>query len=124
MRKSKTLFESFSYAISGIAYSFKTQRNMRIHFIMASIVILMGIFLKLSPLEMALVFVTISLVIIAEMINTSIEATIDLFTRDYHPLAKIGKNVAAGAVLIAAINAVIVGYIIFYAKIARLFFNV
>ena len=60
-----------------------------------------------------MIFFTISLVIIAEMINTAIEATVDLITDKYHPLAKIAKNVAAGAVLISAINAIIVGYIIF-----------
>ena len=120
MRKSRTLLESFIYAISGIAYSLKTQRNMRIHFVMAGIVMLFGLLFRLSPLEMALVFFTISFVIICEMINTSIEATIDLFTKEYHPLAKIGKNVAAGAVLIAALNAIIVGYLIFYTRITKL----
>jgi diacylglycerol kinase (ATP) len=71
----------------------------------------------LSRFEILILFFTIALVIVAEMINTSIEATIDLITDRYHELAKIAKNVAAGAVLIAAVNAIIVGYIIFFDKL-------
>lgn len=114
--KVRKLIDSFNYAVDGIIYTLKTQRNMRIHFIMAVFVLLFSLFINLSKLEIIILFFTIALVIIAEMINTSIEAAIDLFTDKYHQLAKISKNVAAGAVLIAAFNAIVVAYIIFYDK--------
>lgn len=115
--KAKKLLDSFNYAIEGIIYTIKTQRNMRIHVVIAVIVLLLTLFYDLSKIEILILFFTIFLVIIAEMINTSIEATIDLITDKYHELAKIAKNVAAGAVLIAAINSIIVAYLIFYDKI-------
>lgn len=120
MRKSRTLIESFTYAIAGIVYSIKTQRNMCIHFSVAVLVFISAVLLKIDYIEMSLVFFAISLVILTEMINTAIEKTIDLFTKEYHPLAKIAKNVAAGAVLVSALNAVVIGFIIFYARIATL----
>ena len=115
--KVRKLLDSFNYAIDGIIYTLKTQRNMKIHFLTAIVVLVLSLFLKISKIEVLVLFFTISLVIITEMINTSIEATIDLFTDQYHELAKIAKNVAAGAVLIASTNALIVGYIIFFDKL-------
>jgi len=121
MRKSRTFFESVCYAISGIVYSLRTQRNMRIHFMMTIIVMISSFLFRLDSSERAMVSFAITFVIVTEMINTSIETTIDLFTEDYHHLAKIGKNVAAGAVLIAALNAVVVGYVVFFEKVVKLF---
>ncbi|TCO80038.1 diacylglycerol kinase [Marinisporobacter balticus] len=118
--KVRKLIDSFNYAIDGIIYTLKTQRNMRIHFTMAVIVLFLSLFFDLSKLEILILFFTIALVVIAEMINTSIEASIDLITDQYHELAKIAKNVAAGAVLIAALNAVVVAYIIFFDKFNRI----
>lgn len=115
--KVRKLIDSLNYAIDGIIYTLKTQRNMRIHYVMAVIVLSLSLLAGLSKMEMLVLFFTITLVIIAEMINTSIEAAIDLITDQYHELAKIAKNVAAGAVLIAAGNAIIVGYILFFQKI-------
>lgn len=109
--------DSFNDAIEGIIYALKTQRNMRIHFLLAITILFFSLFFNLSRFEILILFFTIALVIVAEMINTSIEATIDLITDRYHELAKIAKNVAAGAVLIAAVNAIIVGYIIFFDKL-------
>ncbi|MDK2919915.1 MAG: diacylglycerol kinase [Candidatus Petromonas sp.] len=118
--KAKKLIDSFNYAFEGIIYTLKTQRNMRIHFIIAVLVLFFSLFYNLTKIEILILFITIALVIIAEMINTCIEATIDLITDKYHELAKIAKNVAAGAVLISAINSIIVAYVIFYDKINRL----
>lgn len=118
--KTKKIFDSFNYAFEGIIYTLRTQRNMRIHFIIAVLVLFFSIFFDLSKVETIVILITISLVIVAEMINTSIEATIDLITDKYHELAKIAKNVAAGAVLISAVNSIIVGYIIFYDKLDKL----
>ncbi|WP_432664594.1 diacylglycerol kinase [Wukongibacter baidiensis] len=115
--KAKKLLDSFNYAFEGIIYTLKTQRNMRIHFVIAVLVLFGSVFFHLSKVETLVLFITIALVIIAEMINTSIEATIDLITDKYHELAKIAKNVAAGAVLVSAVNSIIVAYIIFYDKL-------
>jgi len=123
MKKARTLGESFFYAISGIIYAFKTQRNIKIHFMTTLLIIIFSFLLKLNIIELLIVSVTIALVFTAEMINTAIEAVVDMFTQEYHPLAQAAKNVAAGAVLISAINAVIVGYLIFYKKIAVLLFG-
>lgn len=117
MKKSRTLLESFKYAVSGTIYSFKTQRNIRIHFLTAITVLLVSPFFNFGAIELLIIFFTIALVITTEMINTAIETTVDLVTEKYHPLAEIAKNVAAGAVLISALNAVVVGYLIFYKRL-------
>ncbi|MGF7056344.1 diacylglycerol kinase [Brassicibacter mesophilus] len=116
--KVRKLIDSFNYAVSGIIYTLKTQRNMRIHFIAAFFVLSLSLFFNFSRIELLLLFFTISLVIIAEMINTAIEKSIDIFTTKYHPLAEIAKNVAAGAVLIAAANAVVVAYLLFFDRVS------
>lgn len=114
MNRVRKLIESFNYAFEGILYAFKTQRNMKIHFGVTIAVLAISLFFDLTRVEILLLFSTISMVIITEMINTSIETAIDLITDKYHVFAKIAKNVAAGAVLIASINAVIVAYLIFF----------
>ena len=98
----------------------KLKRNIKIHFMVAILIIIISFLLKLNTIELLIVFLTIAMVLTAEMINTAIEAVVDMFTQEYHPLARVAKNVAAGAVLISALNAVIVGYLIFYKKIAVL----
>ncbi len=116
MKRARTLGESFVYAISGILYAFKSQRNIKIHFIIALFVIIFSCLLKLSTTELLIVYVTITMVLASEMVNTAIETVVDMYTQEYHPLAAVAKNVAAGAVLISAINALVVGYFIFYNK--------
>lgn len=111
--KSRSLIESFNYAVSGIIYTLKTEKNMRIHFIIATIVIILSLFFDFTRLELLILFFSIALVLIAEMINTAIERTVDLITEDYHPLARLAKDIAAGGVLIAALNSLIVGYLLF-----------
>ncbi len=115
--KVKKLVDSFNYAIEGIIYSIRTQRNMRIHMVVAMIVLIGCFFFDLTKIELLVLTITITMVIVAEMINTAVEAAIDATTNYYHPLAKIAKNVAAGAVLITALNALLVAYIIFYDKV-------
>ncbi len=114
--RSRTLIDSFNYAFDGVVYAFKTQRNIRLHFLTAGIVLLVSLILKLTKLEILMLLTTISFVIVAEMVNTAIEVAIDMITREHHPLAAIAKNVAAGAVLVASFLAVIVGYLIFVPK--------
>lgn len=117
--KIKKLTDSFNYAINGIIYSIKTQRNMRIHFSAALIVLAASLFYSFSKLEILILFLNITLVIVLELINTAIEAAIDATANYYHPLAKISKNVSAGAVLISAINAVITGYLLFFDRMIK-----
>ncbi|WP_025641479.1 diacylglycerol kinase [Schnuerera ultunensis] len=115
--KSRSLIESFNYAVSGIIYTLKTEKNMRIHFIIATIVIILSLFFDFTRLELLILFFSIALVLIAEMINTAIERTVDLITEDYHPLARLAKDIAAGGVLIAALNSLIVGYLLFFDRL-------
>lgn len=124
MKKSRTLFESFIYAISGVIYSLKTQRNMRIHFLAALLVMILSKYLDLEEMEMVAVVFATALVIIAEMINTAVETAVDMITDKFHPLARIAKNVAAGAVLVAVLNAIIIGYVIFFDKLYNLFLGI
>lgn len=115
--KSRSLIESFNYAVSGIIYTLKTERNMRVHFIIAALVILLSLFFDFSRSELLLLFFTITLVLMAEMINTAIERTVDLITDEFHPLARLAKDIAAGGVLIAALNSLVVGYLLFFDRL-------
>ena len=115
--KVKKMVDSFNYAIEGIIYSIRTQRNMKIHMIVTILVLSATFFYDLSRIELLIITITITLVIVAEMINTAVECAIDATTNFYHPLAKIAKNVAAGAVLVTAINSVLVGYVIFWDRL-------
>jgi diacylglycerol kinase (ATP) len=124
MKKSRTLFESFIYAISGVIYSLKTQRNMRIHFLAALLVMILSKYLDLKEMEMVAVIFATALVIIAEMINTAVETAVDMITDKFHPLARIAKNVAAGAVLVAVLNAIIIGYVIFFDELYNLLLGI
>ena len=113
----KRLGNSFKYAWEGIKSAYKTEQNILIHTIVAILVLFVGIIVKLSYLEFAIVFLVIGLVIAAEMFNTSIENAIDMAMPSIHPLAKASKDVASGAVLFSAIIAVIVGCFIYIPKI-------
>ena len=114
MRK---LIESFKFAIQGIGYALNTERNMKIHFILAFIVTLLGFWYHITASEWSVLLLTMSMVVTTEMVNTAIEKTIDLVTEEYKVLAKISKDVAAGAVFISSVVAIIIGVIIFYQKI-------
>lgn len=119
MKDKKThpnIIEAFNAAIQGILYTFKYERNMKIHYCIAILVLMVSLSLDIGKVEMMILILSISLVIISEMFNTAIENTVDLVTDKYHPLAKIAKDVAAGGVVISALNAVTVGYLIFYDK--------
>ncbi|HKP53716.1 MAG TPA: diacylglycerol kinase family protein [Chloroflexia bacterium] len=108
--------ESFRYAFAGLGYCFRTQRNFRIHIAAAFVVGLLGAFLGLSLTEWAVLALLVVMVLAAEMVNTMVEALVDLVTTQYHPLAKVAKDVAAGVVLLTAIGAVVVGLLIFGPK--------
>lgn len=106
------LLTSFKYAFSGVWHVLRTQRNARIHLSIALVVVALGLWLGLNSTEWAIIVLTIGLVLAAESFNTVAEAAVDLATAEYHPLAKIAKDVAAGAVLLMAIAAVVVGLLI------------
>ena len=105
--------QSFVYAFAGVRYAVRTQRNARVHLAIAILAIGLGLWLGLSPLEWALVFVAITGVFIAEMLNTVVEACVDLATQEYHPLAKVAKDVAAGTVLLNAVLSIVIGLFVF-----------
>ena len=103
----------FVFAGRGLLYALRTQRNVRVHAALAVLAVALGIALRLSAVEFALVFVAITGVFIAEMFNTVIEACVDLITDTYHPLARVAKDVAAGAVLLSAILAVVIALFVY-----------
>jgi len=103
------LLVSFKYAWCGISYAFQTQRNFRIHVGVGTSALILGLFLHLSPVEMAVIGLTSGLVLVMELLNTAIESVVDLTVKQsYHELAKIAKDCAAGAVLVSAMAAVLV----------------
>jgi diacylglycerol kinase (ATP) len=112
-REAGSLVASFNYAFEGVIYVVRTQRNMRIHFIVALAVLPLGVALGASRFEMLALMLSVSFVLIAEMINTALEKAIDLATSTFDPVARAAKDVAAGAVLVAAVNALFVGYLVF-----------
>jgi len=117
MRERKFV-ESFNAAIEGFFYVVKKERNMRIHFLFAILILLLGIYLNFTPQELMILTITIALVLAAEMINTAVEHIVDIIVEmEFHPIAKVIKDISAGAVLLAAINAAIVGYLLFSGKI-------
>lgn len=111
MRKINRI-ESFRYAFAGIWYTLKTQRNAQIHLGFATALVILGLALKLTLTEWAILALTTGLVVVTEMLNTVAEAAMDYATTDFNPQVKIVKDVAAGAVLVSAITAVIVGLLI------------
>ena len=120
--KNKCLINSFKYAFMGIKSAIKSERNMKIHVLAALIVIALGFILGLEPLEWVVCIFSIVIVISSEMLNTAIETIVDIVSPDINPLAKKAKDIAAGAVLVLAIGALVVGLIIFIPKIVNIFF--
>jgi len=114
--KRQNLVESFNSAIEGFVFVFKSQRNMRLHFAIGITAIILGIFLNFTYIELIILCLTIAFVLFAEMFNTAIEHTIDLVKEEFHPLARIVKDICAGAVLLSALAAVVVGYMLFVSK--------
>jgi diacylglycerol kinase (ATP) len=104
---------SFSFAGQGVWYVIRTQRNMRVHLAAAACAIAAGLALRVSPADWACVIITIAVVLAVETLNTVVEALTDLCTNEFHPLAKIAKDAAAGAVLIVSVAAVSVAIVIF-----------
>lgn len=119
-KKNKSLIKTWKNAFEGIIYATTTQGNIQKQLVIAVIVIIISLFFNLTKAEFLCLMFTIILIIIAEMVNTAIETVVDLYTDLYHPKAKIAKDVAAGGVVVAAFNAVIVAYILFFDKISNI----
>jgi len=111
-RRNGALWLSFKHAGEGLLYAVRTQRNFRIHLVATALVVLLGAWLRLPDASWAVLVLMIGLVLVTEMMNTAAEALVDLASPDYHPLAKLVKDVAAGAVLVIAITSVVVGLMI------------
>lgn len=118
MRMRPSVIESFNFAIEGVIHVLRTHRNMRLHFAAAVVVIVVAVAVGVSKIELSVLLISIAFVLVAEMINTAIEGAIDAATTAFDPMAKLAKDIAAGAVLIAAVNAVAVGYLVFAGKAA------
>ena len=112
-RRTPAVLQSFNWAFEGVIHVLRTERNMRIHFALATAVLILAFSYGVTKLELMALLIAISFVLIAEMVNTAIEATIDLATTSFDPLAKMAKDIAAGAVLMASVNAVVIGYLVF-----------
>jgi diacylglycerol kinase (ATP) len=112
-RTRPSILQSFNYAFEGVIHVLRTQRNMRIHFAIATGVLVLAFAYDVTKLELISLLLVIAFVLIAEMVNTAVEAAIDVATTSFDPLAKLAKDIAAGAVLIASTVAVAVGYLVF-----------
>jgi diacylglycerol kinase (ATP) len=124
LTRRSNLLQSFNWAFEGIVHALRSERNMWIHFGTAVLVLIAALFFSLTRLEVVALFVAISFVLIAEMLNTAIEHVVDLVTDELDPRAKVAKDVAAGAVLVATINALAVAYLVFYDKITGMPYSV
>jgi diacylglycerol kinase (ATP) len=117
-RKAPSILESFNYAFEGIIHVLRTQRNMRIHLVIAAVVLVLGFAVGVTKFELIALLLAIAFVLIAEMVNTALEHAIDVATTSFDPMAKLAKDIAAGAVLIATAVAVAIGYVVFASRLA------
>ena len=120
----QTLRKSFVNAYAGMSYCVRTQRNLRIHLAITALVLSASAVLRVSLTELALLVFCIVVVIVTEMLNTALERAVDLVTSDYHHLAKLSKDISAGAVLVASLGAAVVGALIFLPKVLQLFVKI
>lgn len=109
----KRFIKSFSFALAGLKYTFKTQGNFRFHVLAALVVVSLSFYLDISNTEWLIILLCIGLVLFAELLNTAIESLVDLVSPDYHKLAEIAKDTAAASVLVLAFMSSIIGLIIF-----------
>ena len=119
--KSKNIFQSFKYAFEGLVFGFKNTRNLQIDVCFVIVVTICGFIFKISLIEWVAVLLCFALVMSLELVNTAIEEAVNLAMPNIHPVAKISKDVAAGAVMMSALMTVIVGIIIFLPKFIGLF---
>ena len=114
-----TLLQALNNGFEGIIWVLRTQRNMRVHFLAGAAALVLAVVLGVSRVDLLAVILAIALVLVAEMINTALEAAVDLAQPDPHPLAKVAKDVAAGGVLIAAACSLAIGYLVFADRLSH-----
>jgi diacylglycerol kinase (ATP) len=117
-RRRQTVFESFNNATEGVIHALRTQRNLWVHFAIAAGVLLAAVAFGVSKIELMVLLLAITFVLVAELVNTAIEAAVDVASTSFDPMAKLAKDIAAGAVLIATLNAAAVGYLVFSGEAA------
>ncbi len=117
--ESKGFWPSVEAALEGIVHTLQSERNMRIHFMMGFLVLIAGVYFNLSSVEFMMLCFAVTFVLVAEMFNTAVERIVDYISKEYHPLAKIAKDVGAGAVFVASVNACIVGYLLLITRLHR-----
>ena len=105
--------QGFGFALQGLSYAFRTQCNIRVHVVIAALALIIALILSIPALELAVIILTITLVLSAELFNTAMETVVDLVAPEYHQLAKIAKDVSAAAVLVCAVGAVIIGMLLY-----------
>ncbi len=110
--RASSLWKSFGYAFEGLKHAVRTRRNLRIHIVIGALVVTLGIYLNLPLRDWAVIALTIGAVLTGELINTVVEAVVDLASPEYHELAKVAKDVAAGTVLVLSLTAIAVGLLI------------
>lgn len=115
----KSFRQSLNHAIEGIIYAFKTQSNLRFHYIAGILILILSLFFDFSKVEFICLCITVGFVILAEMLNTVVESIVDLVTEEYREKAKIAKDVAAGGVLVAATISVVIAYFLYYDKLTK-----
>ena len=120
--RARTFWQSLAFAFAGVCHALHSQRNLRIHFGFASAAVFLGFALRISRAEWAVVVALIALVISLELLNTAVEALVDLASPTFHPLAKTAKDTAAGAILVVALGSAAAGLIIFLPRLWHLFF--
>jgi diacylglycerol kinase (ATP) len=113
-----SLFQSFNHAAEGVIHALRTQRNLWIHFSVAAAVLVAAVGFGVDKVELMALLLAITFVLVAELVNSAIEAAVDVASTSFDPLAKLAKDIAAGAVLIASLNAVAVGYLVFSGEVA------
>ncbi len=114
MQKNKSFFESFKNAVCGIYKAFLSEKNLRFHFMIANLIVIFAYFFRISRVEWAILIFAIALMFFSELINTALENAVDTATKEYSATAKLAKDISAGAVLVAALFSVIIGFILFF----------
>jgi diacylglycerol kinase (ATP) len=112
--------ESLNNAVDGLVYAFRTEHHFKVHFALSTAVLVLCLMLDLEPVKLLALFVVITMVLMAEMFNTALEAIVNMHTLSHHPLARVAKDVAAGGVLLASLNAVAAAYLIFWEPLKAL----
>ena len=120
-KKENNFFNSVVFALEGVVHTLQSERNMRFHFIGGFLDLIIAVYFNITGIEFMILSITITFVLVAEMFNTAMENIVDLIKKDYNKLAKIAKDIAAGAVFVSSINACIVGYILLYKRVEKCF---